>query len=85
MESSRAAGTHCSSSATRCEGGACTGRAGSPRLSRRLANAVTGTLFTDINSRLGDILKHSGAPLRIGHDEPAMLGGTFRIVLLRKA
>ena len=55
-----------------------------PSLPRRLANAVTGTLFTDINRRLGDILERSGAPLRIEHDEPAMLGGTFRIVLLRK-
>jgi ubiquinone/menaquinone biosynthesis C-methylase UbiE len=55
-----------------------------PGLPRRLANAITGTLFTDINRRLGDILKRSGAPLRIEHDEPAMLGGAFRIVLLRK-
>ena len=55
-----------------------------PRLPRRLANAVTGTLFTDINRRLGDVLESSGALLRIEHDEPAMLGGTFRIVLLRK-
>jgi phosphatidylethanolamine/phosphatidyl-N-methylethanolamine N-methyltransferase len=54
-----------------------------PRLPRRLANAVTGTLFTDINRRLGDILERSGAPLRIEHDEPAMFGGAFRIVLLR--
>ena len=55
-----------------------------PRLPRRLANAVTRTLFTDINRRLGDILERSGAPLRIEHDEPAMFGGAFRIVLLRK-
>lgn len=55
-----------------------------PRLPRRLANAVTRTLFTDINRRLGDILACSGAPLHIAHDEPAFLGGTFRIVLLRK-
>lgn len=56
-----------------------------PSLPRRLANAFTGALFTDINRRLGDILERSGAPLRIEHDEPAMLGGAFRIVLLRKA
>jgi phosphatidylethanolamine/phosphatidyl-N-methylethanolamine N-methyltransferase len=55
-----------------------------PRLPRRLANTVTRTLFTDINRRLGDILERSGAPLRIEHDEPAMFGGAFRIVLLRK-
>jgi phosphatidylethanolamine/phosphatidyl-N-methylethanolamine N-methyltransferase len=55
-----------------------------PRLPRRIANTVTRTLFTDINRRLGDILERSGAPLRIEHDEPAMFGGTFRILLLRK-
>jgi ubiquinone/menaquinone biosynthesis C-methylase UbiE len=55
-----------------------------PRLPRRIANTVTRTLFTDINRRLGDILERSGAPLRIEHDEPAMFGGAFRILLLRK-
>jgi len=55
-----------------------------PHLPRRLANAFTRTLFTDINRSLGDILERSGVPLRIEHDEPALFGGTFRIVLLRK-
>lgn len=54
-----------------------------PALPRRLANAFTRTLFTDINRRMGDILERSGAPLRIEHDEPAFLGGAFRIMLLR--
>lgn len=54
-----------------------------PALPRRLANAVTRTLFTDINRRMGDILERSGAPLRVEHDEPAFLGGAFRIMLLR--
>jgi len=55
-----------------------------PRLPRRLANTVTRTLFTDFNCRLGDILERSAAPLRVEHDEAAVLGGTFRISLLRK-
>jgi phosphatidylethanolamine/phosphatidyl-N-methylethanolamine N-methyltransferase len=55
-----------------------------PGLPRRLANAVTRTLFTDINRRMGEILKRSGAPLWIEYDEPAFLRGTFRILLLRK-
>lgn len=53
-------------------------------LPRRLGNAVTRRLFTDINRRFGEILRAAGAPLRIEHDEPAFLGNTFRILLLRK-
>lgn len=56
-----------------------------PSPPRRLANALTRRLFSDINRRLGEILQKSGAPLRIEHDEPALLGGAFRILLLRKA
>jgi phosphatidylethanolamine/phosphatidyl-N-methylethanolamine N-methyltransferase len=56
-----------------------------PNVARRLANVATRTLFTDINRRLGEILERSGAPLTIEHDEPAMLGGTFRILVLRRA
>jgi phosphatidylethanolamine/phosphatidyl-N-methylethanolamine N-methyltransferase len=56
-----------------------------PALPRRLANTVTRTFFSDINRRVGDILQASGAPLSIEHDEPALFGGTFRILLLRKA
>jgi phosphatidylethanolamine/phosphatidyl-N-methylethanolamine N-methyltransferase len=51
---------------------------------RRLANAVTRAIGTDVNRRLGDILAASGAPLAVEHDEPALLGGVFRIVLLRR-
>lgn len=56
-----------------------------PALPRRLANAATSRLFSDINRRFGDILQQSGAPLRIEHDEPALFGNTFRILMLRKA
>lgn len=55
-----------------------------PSLPRRLANAVTGALFTDINRRFGEILQGAGTPLRVERDEPAFLGGAFRILLLRK-
>ncbi|HEX2225053.1 MAG TPA: methyltransferase domain-containing protein [Thermoanaerobaculia bacterium] len=55
-----------------------------PALPRRLLNLATSTLFSDVNRRFGDILKASGAPLTVEHDEPAILGGFFRILRLRK-
>ncbi len=56
----------------------------SPSVPRRLANSVISLFFTDLNRRLGDILAASGARLEVEHDESAMLGGMFRIVMLRK-
>jgi ubiquinone/menaquinone biosynthesis C-methylase UbiE len=56
----------------------------SPSLPRRIANAVSRTLFTDINRRMGDILSRSGARLRVEIDEPALMGGMFRVMVLRK-
>jgi phosphatidylethanolamine/phosphatidyl-N-methylethanolamine N-methyltransferase len=56
-----------------------------PGLVRSLANVATRALATDINRRMGDILQDSKAPLRVEHDEPALLGGFFRILVLRKA
>lgn len=55
-----------------------------PALPRRLLNLATSALFSDVNRRFGDILKASGAPLTVEHDEPAILGGFFRILRLRK-
>jgi phosphatidylethanolamine/phosphatidyl-N-methylethanolamine N-methyltransferase len=55
-----------------------------PGLLRRAANLWTDALFTDINRRMGDILRAAGAALRVERDEPSLLGGTFRILLLRK-
>lgn len=55
-----------------------------PSLLRRAANLVSGLLVTELNRRFGEILERSGAPLRIERQEPAGLGGFFRIVLLRK-
>lgn len=54
----------------------------SPSFLRRSINHITSTLFSDINRRLGDIIK--GTSLEKIHDEPAAFGGAFRIVILRK-
>lgn len=51
---------------------------------RRGVNAGTRLLATDINRRLGDIVRDSGAPVRVVHDEPAAFGGVIRAVLLRR-
>lgn len=53
-----------------------------PPIRRRLANLGSTLAGTDINRRLGDILK--GLPVRIVSDEPSILGGMYRVVLLKK-
>jgi phosphatidylethanolamine/phosphatidyl-N-methylethanolamine N-methyltransferase len=51
---------------------------------RRAAGAVIRKLGTDPNRRLSDVLESEG--LRsIEHDEPSLLGGQYKIVLLRKS
>ena len=55
-----------------------------PNIARRLANRVVGLLFTEINRVLEEIVVASRAELEVVHDEPALLGGTFRVVQLRK-
>jgi phosphatidylethanolamine/phosphatidyl-N-methylethanolamine N-methyltransferase len=55
-----------------------------PSLARRLANWPARLLATDITRVLEDLLLAAGTPLRVAHDEPAALGGAFRVVLLRK-
>jgi SAM-dependent methyltransferase len=55
-----------------------------PSLLRRAANLVSGLLVTELNRRLGEILRRSGAPLVVERNEPAAVGGLFRLVLLRK-
>jgi phosphatidylethanolamine/phosphatidyl-N-methylethanolamine N-methyltransferase len=52
-----------------------------PTWGRRLSNVVSTRLGTDLNRRLGDIL--SGLPCKIVHDEPSILRGMYRVVLLR--
>ena len=51
-----------------------------PSWGRRLSNIVSTRLGTDLNRRLGNIL--SGLPCKIVHDEPSILGGVYRVVLL---
>jgi ubiquinone/menaquinone biosynthesis C-methylase UbiE len=53
-----------------------------PPLALRLANPLLKLLGTNVNRKLGPILEGTG--LRIAHQEPAGLGGFFKIVLLRK-
>ena len=50
----------------------------------RLVNLVTRTLVTDVTRNFEDILERSGAVLRIDVDKPALFGGLFRHILLRK-
>jgi ubiquinone/menaquinone biosynthesis C-methylase UbiE len=51
-----------------------------PSLKRRLLNAIAKPLFSDLNRRLGPLI--ATTPLAIEHDEPAALGGTYRVVTL---
>ena len=54
-----------------------------PSLLRRLANLAAAPLATDLNRRLGDLLRDSRAPLRVESDACSW-GGFFRIVRLRR-
>lgn len=53
-----------------------------PSLVRRLLNVITTLLGTDINRRLGGML--AGQPCSVVHDEPSLLGGMYRVVLLSR-
>ncbi len=55
-----------------------------PSVVRRVVNAVADLVATNFNRRLDDILGEAAAPLDVVHDEPAALGGFFRIIILRK-
>jgi len=50
---------------------------------RRLGNLVIKLLFSDLNRRLGPLVKPTR--LEITHDTPVAFGGMFRIVTLTKA
>jgi ubiquinone/menaquinone biosynthesis C-methylase UbiE len=54
----------------------------SPSPLRRFLNLFSTLFGTDINRRLPDLME--GCPLELVHDEPAILGGMYRAVLLRK-
>lgn len=55
---------------------------GQPSMARRLLNLVTGTLFSDINRRLGPLVHGTG--LHVDRNEPAAFGGLFRSITLSK-
>jgi ubiquinone/menaquinone biosynthesis C-methylase UbiE len=55
-----------------------------PPAALRLLNVATNALFTDITRNFEDLLGRSGASLAVEHDRPALLGGLFRHLLLRK-
>ena len=54
-----------------------------PSAGRRLANALSTVLGTDITRRLGDMTR--GLEVEITHDEPVLMGGMYRVVMMRKA
>jgi phosphatidylethanolamine/phosphatidyl-N-methylethanolamine N-methyltransferase len=53
-----------------------------PSLLRLFLNQITSTLFSDINRSIGNIVSHTS--LKVELNEPAALGGAFRLVRLRK-
>jgi len=53
-----------------------------PTLSRRLVNVGAKLMGTDINRRIGDIV--GGHPCEVVQDEPSILGGMYRVLLLQK-
>jgi ubiquinone/menaquinone biosynthesis C-methylase UbiE len=54
-----------------------------PSLPRRLLNALTRAVGTDIDRRLGDLV--IGQPCDILRNEPSLLGGQYRVVLLTRS
>ena len=53
-----------------------------PSVTRKALNIMTNILATDINRKLGDIIK--SARLEVIEERSTMRGGNFKIVLLRK-
>jgi len=53
-----------------------------PGRRRRLVNVAVSWLGSDANRRLGDMI--AGQPCTVEHDEPAALGGTYRVVHLSR-
>ena len=56
--------------------------AGKLAIGRRLFNILTMLIGTDVTRRLSDLT--AGAAFRILQNEPALLGGAYRIVLIEK-
>jgi ubiquinone/menaquinone biosynthesis C-methylase UbiE len=55
-----------------------------PGMLLRAINVVSGALFTDVTRNFEDILGRSGTRLTVEQDVPALFGGVFRRILLRK-
>jgi ubiquinone/menaquinone biosynthesis C-methylase UbiE len=53
-----------------------------PSFGRRCLNVFSTLLGTDINRRLSEIMK--GCPCKVVQDEPSILGGMYRVILLKK-
>ena len=56
--------------------------AGRLTLGRRLLNLGSTLFGTDITRRFGDLCK--GAGVQVVCDEPSLLNGTYRVILIRK-
>jgi SAM-dependent methyltransferase len=59
-------------------------RGEAPSAGVRLLNPLLSLLFTDITRNFEEILRRSGAPLTVEDERPALLGGYFRHILLRR-
>lgn len=55
----------------------------SASLARRALNLITNLFATEINRRLGDILR--GTPLRVVTNEASVFGGAFRVVTCERS
>ena len=55
-----------------------------PPLLLRAVNVVTRVLFTEVTRNLEQILVAAGSRLTVEYDASALLGGLFRMILLRK-
>lgn len=53
-----------------------------PSLARRALNVVTSSLGTDIARSIAELSRAAGC--RVTHEEPSLLGGGYRVVLLAK-
>lgn len=57
---------------------------GRPPLVLRAANLVARVLFTELTRSFEDMLERSGVPLVVESDRPALFGGLFRHLVLRR-
>lgn len=49
---------------------------------RKVMNLFSTLFGTDINRRLGDLMKD--CPCAVTHDEPSIMGGVYRVIMLKK-